>query len=174
MSRINYDLTRLRGIAFDVDGVLSPTVVPMDENGVPQRMANLKDGYAIKQAVKQGLFVAIITGADTESVYHRFEKIGVKDIFIKAGHKAEILGQWMARRGLEPAEVAFVGDDVPDAEAMKMVGLPVAPGDACSDIKEIARFITKANGGYGVARELIEDVLKAKGQWACKAAAFGD
>lgn len=174
MSRINYDLTRLRAIAFDVDGVLSPTVVPMDENGTPQRMANLKDGYAMKQAVKHGLRIAIITGADTEAVRKRFEKIGVKDIYIKAGRKSEILSEWMSRHGLESAEVAFVGDDVPDAEAMKIVGLPVAPADACSDIKEIARFITKAEGGYGVAREIIEDVLKAQGKWPAQAAAFGD
>ncbi len=174
MSRVNYDLTQVRGIAFDVDGVLSPTVVPMDANGIPQRMANLKDGYAIKQAVEKGVHIAIITGADTEAVRRRFEIIGVKDIYIKTGQKAEILAHWMQKHGLTPSQTAFVGDDIPDAEAMRMVGLPVAPSDACSDIKELALFITKAAGGYGVARELLEEVLKAKGLWAMQAAAFGD
>lgn len=174
MSRVNYDLTMLRGIAFDVDGVLSPTLVPMDSNGVPQRMANLKDGYAIKQAVKQGLHIAIISGADSEAVRRRFQVIGVKDIFLKAGRKADILARWMQEHGLKPEHTAFVGDDIPDAEAMQMVALPVAPADACADIKEMALYITKADGGHGVARELIEEVLKAKGLWASNALAFGD
>ena len=68
MSRINYDLGRIRAVAFDVDGVLSPAVVPLGPDGVPQRMANLRDGYAMVQAVKQGLQLAIISGADAPGV----------------------------------------------------------------------------------------------------------
>ncbi len=174
MSRIDYDLTQLRGIAFDVDGVLSPAVVPMDANGVPQRMANLKDGYAVKQAVKHGLHIAIISGADSQAVYQRFANIGVKDIYIKVGKKIDILTHWMRKHALNPDQVAFVGDDIPDAEALKSVGLPVAPADACADIKGLAKFITQAKGGYGVGRELIEEVLKAQGLWNDTALAFGD
>ncbi len=165
MSSIDYDLASLHGIAFDVDGVLSPSTVPMDSHGVPQRMANLKDGYAIQLAVKCGIQIAIITGADSEAVARRFRTLGVTDIYLKTKDKLPVLLDWMKRRGLKTHEVAFVGDDLPDIEAMQNVGLPVAPADADPDVKDVACFITRANGGYGVARELIAELLKAKGLW---------
>lgn len=173
MSRIDYDLSAIRGIAFDVDGVLSPSTIPMDSNGVPQRMANIKDGYALQLAVKMGLEIAIITGADTDSIASRYRALGIKDIYLKSSDKLPILEEWMQRRGLTAHEVAYVGDDIPDMMPMQSVGLPVAPADAAPDVKAIACFISKANGGYGVARELLEEILKAKGVWLTTDDAFG-
>lgn len=165
MSRIDYNLQEIRGIAFDVDGVLSPSTVPIDSHGIPQRMTNLKDGYALQFAVKRGINIAIITGADSEALALRFRSLGINDIYLKAKDKLPILHQWMSKRNLNTHEVAFVGDDIPDIEPMQNVGLPVAPADADPDVKNIACFITKSNGGYGVARELLTEVLKAKGLW---------
>lgn len=173
MSKINYNLTQIRGVVFDVDGVLSPSVVPMDTNGVPQRMSNLRDGYALQLAAKSGLHMAIITGADTEAVVKRFNGLGISDVYIKAGDKLSILNEWMSAHSLKRDEVAFCGDDIPDIECMKHVGLPVAPGDAAVDVLDVAEYVTQANGGYGVARELLEEILKAKGAWPLKAKAFG-
>lgn len=173
MSSIDYDLCKLRAVVFDVDGVLSPSLVPMSPEGVPQRMANLKDGYALKLAKQQGLEIAIITGADTEAVVKRFKILGIDDCYIRAKDKAKILHEWMESNQLTPAQVAYVGDDIPDMECMLSVGLPVAPADACADIKDIARFITKSNGGYGVARELLEELLKAKNLWPMRNDAYG-
>ena len=82
MSGINYDLTKIRGFAFDVDGVLSPSVIPMSENGEPLRMANIKDGYALQLAAKLGYKLAIITGGNTIAVKNRYEALGFKDIFL--------------------------------------------------------------------------------------------
>ncbi len=67
MSRINYDLRLIKAIAFDVDGVLSPSTIPLSHDGIPMRMVNIKDGYALQLAVKQGYKIAIITGADSAS-----------------------------------------------------------------------------------------------------------
>ncbi len=168
MSSIDYDLSGIRGIAFDVDGVLSPSTVPMNEEGVPQRMANLKDGYALQLAVKRGISIAIITGADTESVARRYSKLGITDIYLKVKDKLPVLRDWMERRGFNTHDVAYVGDDLPDIECMQFVGLPVAPSDADPDVKDAACFITRAAGGYGVARELLAEVLKAKSLWLTK------
>lgn len=173
MSRINYDLGRIRAVAFDVDGVLSPAVVPLGPDGLPQRMANLRDGYAMVQAVKQGLQLAIISGADAPGVRERFEIIGVQNIFLGHLDKLPVLEQWMASLGLEPDEVAYVGDDIPDLAPMAVVGLPVAPRDACTECKAAARFIAGAPGGYGVARELIEEILRARSLWPVASAATG-
>ena len=173
MSSINYDLTRIKAVVFDVDGVLSPSTIPMGSDGVPRRMANIKDGYAMQLAVKCGLRLAIITGAACEAVRVRYNALGINDVFIGAGRKAPILTQWMCDNGLAPDEVAYVGDDVPDYEPMMLVGLRVAPADAAWDIRAIANHVSRAEGGYGVARDLLEQILKAKGEWMLNEKAFG-
>lgn len=173
MSKINYDLGKIRAIAFDVDGVLSPSTIPLGENGVPSRMVNIKDGYALQLAVKHGYLISIITGADSEAIRTRFSALGISDIYLKAGIKINILNEWMKRHHLAPEEVAFVGDDIPDYEPMRHVGLPVAPADAAPEIKDIAKYISPVNGGYGVARDLLEEIMKAQDNWMTSAKAFG-
>ena len=109
MSRINYDISRIRAVAFDVDGVLSPSTVPMADNGEPQRMVNIKDGYALQLAVRSGLHIAIISGARTENIRERYRMLGIEDIYLGASHKLPVLKDWMAAKGLNPEEVAFAG-----------------------------------------------------------------
>lgn len=173
MSKIDYNLGKIKGIVFDVDGVLSPSTIPLDNNGIPCRMANIKDGYAIQFAVKHGYKICVITGADSEAVKVRYSALGVRDVFTKVAMKLPLLKEWMKINSLSPDEVAYVGDDIPDYECMMHVGLPVAPADAADDIKEIARFISKHDGGYGVARDLIEEIMRNNGEWLKVAKAFG-
>lgn len=175
MSKIDYDLKLIKGIAFDVDGVLSPATVPMDRNGIPCRMANLRDGYSMVQAVKCGYHLALISGADTESVRRRFEGIGISgdDMYLGSLDKVTALHRWMERHSLRPQEVAYVGDDVPDVEPMRLVGLSVCPADAVSDVLAMASYISPAIGGYGVARDLIEEIMKAQGTWESTNEAYG-
>lgn len=173
MSKINYDLTAIRGLVFDIDGVLSPSTIPMDMDGNPQRMINIKDGYALQLAVRHGYRIAIITGACSKAIDVRYNSLGITDIFQKAAMKKPYLEEWMAKNGLVPEQVAYVGDDIPDIECLRLVGLPVCPADSAPEVKQSSRYITVANGGYGVARELIEEVMKANGDWISSAKAFG-
>ena len=173
MSKFNYPLERIRGIVFDVDGVLSPTVVPLGDDGIPRRMANLKDGYAIVQAVKAGLKIAIITGAVAPGLAERFAICGVTDFYAGKLEKLEVLERWMAANGLSPEEVAYAGDDIPDVEPMRRVGLAVAPADASRDALEAADYVADARGGHGVGRELIEEVMRAQNIWPTQSEAFG-
>lgn len=170
---VAYDLTRIKGVAFDVDGVLSPSTIPMDHEGKPMRMVNIKDGYALQLAVKKGLRLAVITGADTPSVAVRYHALGIADVHLKAADKLPILLEWMRANNLRPDEVAYVGDDIPDLPAMKHVGLPVAPADAAVEVKKVALYISPRDGGYGVGRDLLEQILKAQGLWMDNAQAFG-
>lgn len=173
MSKINYNLSQIKAIAFDVDGVLSPSTVPMAENGEPARMVNVKDGYAMQLAVKSGLKLCIISGARPEIIRRRYECLGMTDIYLGVSHKLPVLQKWMNDNGLSPQEVAFVGDDIPDMPPMKAAGLSVAPRDAAMEVKDIATFVSTANGGYGVARELIEEILRVQGHWLDDIKAFG-
>lgn len=173
MSKTDFDLNTLRAVIFDVDGVLSPSTVPMDDDGVPVRMVNIKDGYALQLAAKTPLKLAIITGANTRALIKRYNALGIKDVFIGASHKLDVMARWLAQNDIEPAHTAYVGDDIPDLQCMQSVGLAVAPADAAHEVKSAARYITAAAGGYGVARELLEQILSARGQWIDHADAFG-
>lgn len=173
MSGINYDLTKIRGMAFDVDGVLSPSTIPMSRDGEPLRMVNIKDGYAIQLAIKRGLKFCILTGGKTEAVRIRFNSLGVKDIFLGASVKLPILKDWMQQEELSPEEVLYMGDDIPDLTCMRYAGLPCAPADAAWEAKQTASYISRFSGGYGSARDVIEQVLKAQGLWMNDAEAFG-
>jgi len=173
MSAINYDLDKIRGVVFDVDGVLSPSTIPASVDGEPLRMVNIKDGYALRRAVQCGLKIAIITGAVSKGVQHRYNSLGIEDVYIGASKKVPVLSDWMAGQGLVSGEVAYVGDDVPDYQAMLCVGLKVAPADACADILGIADYISPVAGGHGVARDLLEQILRAQGKWLNDDEAFG-
>lgn len=173
MSGIPYDLNKIKAFAFDVDGVLSPSTIPMHISGEPLRMVNIKDGYAIQLAVKMGFPIAIITGGNTEAVRKRFEGLGVKDIFLGASAKLPIYESWLKKYQLCDEEILYMGDDIPDIEIMRRVGLAVAPRDAAVDIIEIAHYISTFDGGMGCAREVIEQVLRAQNKWMCDKKAFG-
>lgn len=165
MSKIPYDLSKIKGIVFDVDGVLSPSVVPLGADGNPRRMANIKDGYALQLAVRKGLKIAIISGASGEGLVERFALLGIDEVFLSAGMKKSIFIDWMNRHSLRADEVAYVGDDIPDRECMELAGLAVAPDDAAPDILLIAGYVSPCKGGYGVARDLIEEVLRTQCLW---------
>ena len=173
MSSINYDLKKIKGIAFDVDGVLSPSTIPLSPEGEPLRMVSIKDGYALQLAVKKGLKIAIITGGNTKAVDVRFRGLGIDDVFLGSSMKLPILQQWMEDNGLSADEVAFVGDDIPDIQAMQHVGLAVAPVDAADEVKRVASYISPKQGGYGVGREILEQVMKVQGLWMSDHKAFG-
>lgn len=174
MSKIPYQLDKIRAVVFDVDGVLSPCVIPVGDDGIPRRMANVKDGFALAQAIKRGLIIGIITGADTPGVRHRFEILGLppENFFAGKMEKLPVLQAWMHENGLMPEEVAYVGDDVPDVAPMRFVGLPITPADGCIDTRQVALYVTEAAGGYGVGREVLEEVMRARGIWPDDAAAF--
>jgi len=172
MSNIKYDLTKIKAFLFDVDGVLSSDWIPLAENGDPLRTVNVKDGYALQLAVKQGFQVGIITGAYTENIRYRFERLGVQHIYLSSSVKMNDYEDFLGKTGLKDEEIVFAGDDIPDYDVMKRVGLPVAPASAAPEIKEIAKYISHKNGGEGIAREIIEQTMKAQGKWM-RSDAFG-
>ena len=165
MSSINYDLRKIKAFVFDVDGVLSCDVIPLHPNGDPMRTVNIKDGYALQLAVKKGYGVAIITGGYTEAVQIRFSRLGIQHIYMRSAVKVHDFKDFMEKTGLSPEHIMYAGDDIPDYEVMTRVGLPVAPADAAPEIKEIAKYISSRRGGEGVARDVIEQTMRAQGHW---------
>jgi len=172
MSSINFDLKKIKAFVFDVDGVLSCDIIPLHPNGDPMRTVNIKDGYAMQLAVKKGYPIGIITGGYTEAVQIRFSRLGIQHIYMRSAVKKNDFADFLEKTGLSPEEIIYVGDDIPDYEVMQMVGLPVAPADAAPEIKEVAKYISPRRGGEGLARDVIEQTMKAQGTWMCDEA-FG-
>ncbi len=170
---INYDLSRIKAVIFDIDGVLSAETITLHPSGDPLRTVNIKDGYAIQFAVKCGLHVAILSGAHTESLRKRYEGLGVKDVFLKASVKIQIYEDFLNKYGLKDEEVLFMGDDIPDLEVLRRCGCPCCPADAAPEVKEACVYISSRNGGYGCGRDIIEQVLRAQGLWLKDNTAFG-
>lgn len=170
---INYDLKKIRLIAFDVDGVLSASQISMAVDGTPLRTVNIKDGYAIQLAIKMGIPIAIITGGNVEAVRKRYEGLGSKDVYLGCSVKVQVYEQLLAKYGISDEEVLYMGDDIPDYEIMKRCGCPCCPADAVAEIKEITTYVSPYCGGAGCGRDVIEQVLKAKELWMSSEKAFG-
>lgn len=170
---INYDLSKIKTVVFDVDGVLSRQTITLSSTGEPLRTVNIKDGYAIQLAQKVGLRIAILTGGNTEAIRKRYAGLGVEDIFMGCAVKVKTYEEFLQKYGIEHEEVIYVGDDIPDYEVMRLCGCPCCPADACSDIKDISLYISSRNGGDGVGRDVVEQVLRAQGKWLSDAKAFG-
>jgi 3-deoxy-D-manno-octulosonate 8-phosphate phosphatase (KDO 8-P phosphatase) len=170
---INYDLLKIKAFIFDVDGVLSPESIPLHPSGEPMRIVNTKDGYAMQLAAKKGFQLGIITGGDSNAVKIRFEKLGFQHIYLRAKDKIEKFYDFIEKTGLKPEEICYVGDDIPDYEVMKIVGLSACPADAVPEIREIAKYISPKDGGNGVGRDIIEQVLKVQEIWMQDDEAFG-
>lgn len=165
MSRIDYDLTKIKGLAFDVDGVLSPSTCTLSATGHPIRMGNVKDGYAIQLAVKLGIKLAVITGGESEEITARMKVLGIQDFWQRVPDKLPVLEEWMKEKSLLPEEVLYMGDDIPDLRCLRNVGLPCCPFDASWEVKSESIYISPFTGGYGAVRDVIEQVLKAHGKW---------
>ncbi len=170
---IPYDLSQIRLVIFDVDGVLSAETIVLHPSGEPMRTVNIKDGYAIQLAVKQGLRVAIITGGSTASVRQRYEGLGVADVYMGCAVKIRTYEELLYKYGLSDAEVMYMGDDIPDYEVMRRVGCPVCPADACVEIRRLSCYVSARRGGCGCGRDVIEQVLRAQGKWLSDEKAFG-
>ncbi len=165
MINFKEELMNVKAFAFDVDGVLSRDVIPMHPNGEPMRTVNIKDGFALQKAAKLGYPIAIITGGNTESVRKRYEALGIEDIYMASSVKIEQFNDWIVKRNIKPENVMYMGDDVPDIEVMKTVGIPVSPADAVQDVKTISKYISDRNGGEGCVRDVVEQVLRAHKKW---------
>ena len=168
---INYDLQKIKAIIFDIDGVLSSETITLNADGVPLRTVNIKDGYAIQLAMKLGLRIAIMTGANVSSIRKRYEGLGVEDTGCAV--KIETYDAFLQKYGLSDAEVMYMGDDIPDLEIMRRVGCAVCPKDACPEIKEASIYVSDLIGGHGCGRDVIEQTLRAQGKWVMDKKAFG-
>lgn len=164
---MNY-LEKFRNIhtfIFDIDGVLTSGKVFLSATGQLLRSMSVRDGFAMKVAIQRGYQIAIVSGGTTPGSEDRLSDLGVQHVYLGVANKKEVVETFLEENNLEATGVLFMGDDLPDYSAMQLVGLPCCPMDAVDEIRDLSLYISPKAGGYGCVRDVIEKVLKLKGDW---------
>lgn len=160
---------RIRIVGLDVDGVLTDGGIYLgDMNGLPLELKryHIQDGLGIRFLRQAGIRVAIITGRVSESVRLRAAELEIDDVVQDPGaRKLPAFRAMLERNDLDLTEAAFVGDDFPDMAVMREVALPVAVGNAVTEVRQVAKVKLERGGGHGAVREFAEILLRARGSW---------
>lgn len=158
-------MNQITTFIFDVDGVLTDGSVHVAPNGEMLRIMNIRDGFAMKAAIESGYNVCIISGGNNEGVRIRLKNLGISDIHLASPDKVATFNEYAELNQIQPEQVLYMGDDIPDYHVMQLVGLPTCPQDASPEIKAISKYISHKNGGKGAVREVIEQVMKVQNKW---------
>lgn len=167
MGNFKEDIALTKAFIFDVDGVMTDGGIMPIEGGTDFiRKYNAKDGYAIAYALRRGYKVCVISGGHGTLLRSRLERLGVTKMYLNCMDKIAAMDEFFAEYDIDPATTIYMGDDIPDLECMQRVGIPVCPADAAMECIEASRYVSEYNGGHGAVRDIVEQVLRAKGLWA--------
>lgn len=155
-------LRDIRLFATDVDGVLTDAGMYYSESGDEWKKFNTRDGMGIKLLQKAGLVTAIVTQESTKLVTRRGQKLAVPEVHQGVYDKLALLRDLVGRYGWTMKQVAYIGDDVNDLEALKAVGFSAAPADAVPSVLAAVRYRCRKKGGEGAVRELADLILSAQ------------
>lgn len=155
----------IKAFILDIDGVLTDGTVLVTDTGDQLRRFNVRDGYAMKLAVKRGFKICSISGGKSESVVLRLKSLGITEVHLGIDDKIGVFEKFLETHGLRAEEVLYVGDDVPDLPVLRVVGIGACPSDAIEEVKEVCTYISPKNGGEGCVRDIIEKVLKVQQRW---------
>lgn len=165
MANFKEEIAQIRAFVFDVDGVFTDGRILITPDGEFLREYSVRDGLAVVQAVKKGYPIGIISGGKGNQLHRRMESLGIQHIYTGKDTKIESLHHFSQQCGVPVNEMIYMGDDYPDIEPMRAVRLAVAPADAADDVKATVHYVSAFKGGSGCVRDIIEQVLRARGDW---------
>ena len=155
---------KIRMVLLDVDGVMTNGQVLLMPNGDEVKQFSILDGFGIVCAMKSGIRVGIISGRKSPSLKIRCDELHIEDLYMGEMDKLPILNEVLAKYSLQPEEIAFIGDDVPDLPVLLRVGLSVAPENAHPEVKSRVHLVLQRRGGEGAVREFTDLLLEAQGK----------
>ena len=161
-SRVNI-LKNLRLFATDVDGVLTDGGMYYGESGEELKKFQTRDGMGIKLLQAEGIITAIITMENTKLVSRRGEKLGMPEIHQGVRDKLAVIRELVEKYHLTLDQVAYMGDDVNDLQALRAVGFSGAPADCVDPVRRVVHYLCRKKGGEGAVREVVDLILKARG-----------
>jgi 3-deoxy-D-manno-octulosonate 8-phosphate phosphatase (KDO 8-P phosphatase) len=152
-------------LLVDVDGVLTDGVIAIDDHGVETKHFHVRDGSALSLWRKAGKRAAILSGRSSPAVDRRAAELGIAPVIQGAASKGEPFRRLLAEMGLDPRQVCYVGDDLPDLPVLLAAGLAACPADAAPEVREVSHLVARSPGGRGAIREVVEIILKHQGAW---------
>jgi 3-deoxy-D-manno-octulosonate 8-phosphate phosphatase (KDO 8-P phosphatase) len=159
---LNSDWTKIRALAFDVDGVLTDGSVWWGPDGQEWKRFGFADIMGVSLARRAGLAIALISGEASPLVGRYAEKMLIKHVVVGCRDKAAALREFASTAGVDLSEICFMGDDVNDLPAMKIAGRSAAPANAASCVLASVDFIASSKGGRGAVRELVDSLLEVR------------
>ena len=157
--------SHIKLLLMDCDGVLTDGRLWLTDDGDEQKSFNTHDGLGLSLLHRAGLKSGIITGRSSRAVARRAQELGVEFVIQGNPDKTAAFEQLLQQAGVDENEVAFVGDDLPDIPIMNRAEWAVAVADAVEETRSVAHYVTRAKGGRGAVREVIEIILKSQGRW---------
>lgn len=158
----NIDFKKIKLLVLDMDGVLTDSGIYLFNNGEQARRFHAKDGEGIKQLIKKGIKVAILTGSkETGIVTKRSKMLNIAEelVSVNTSNKLQMLQHWSKQENIPLSEMAYIGDDTPDIEVLQAVELAACPNDAIDAVKKIVDIVLTKNGGEGCVREFVDFLL---------------
>ena len=155
----------VKAIILDVDGVLTDGGLIYGPEG-ESKVFNVRDGHALVMARMAGLRTAFLTGRRSDVVKRRAAELKIDALRDGVSRKKEAMRELLKELDVKSSQVCYAGDDLVDLPVLNEIGFPATVADAVDEVKNAAVLITKAPGGRGAVRELVEFILKAKGLWA--------
>ena len=165
MGNFKEEVAKIRAFVFDVDGVFTDGRILITPDGEFLREYSVRDGLAVVRAVKKGYPIGIISGGHGNQLRRRMEGLGIEHIYTGKESKIASHHHFSEQCGVPHAEVIHTGDDVPDIPPMRAVRLATAPADADPTVKGVVHYVSAYPGGRGCVRDIIEQVLRARGDW---------
>jgi 3-deoxy-D-manno-octulosonate 8-phosphate phosphatase (KDO 8-P phosphatase) len=156
---------KIKLLLFDVDGVLTDGKILLHADGTESKQFDIKDGTAIMWAQRLGITVGFLSARTSLATSQRAAQLGITLLHQGVQSKLETYEQIADELLLEDEQIAYMGDDILDLPVLSRVGFSTAPADAAEDVRARVHWISAKNGGSGAARELVELVLRAQGQW---------
>lgn len=165
MSDLAARAAKIELLLLDVDGVLTDGSVVYTDDGAELKRFHVRDGSGLKLWHNLGKRSAIVSGRRSKAVERRAAELGVAPVLQGRDDKVSALDAVLAATGLQPEQVCAIGDDLPDVPVARRVGLAVAVADACPELRAAAHYVTTVPGGRGAVRDLVEWLLKLRGEW---------
>jgi 3-deoxy-D-manno-octulosonate 8-phosphate phosphatase (KDO 8-P phosphatase) len=159
-------------LLVDVDGVLTDGAIVIDDSGVESKHFHVRDGAAFAFWKQVGKRAAILSGRRAAVVDRRAAELGIGTVIQGAAHKGPPFRALLAETGLEARQVCYVGDDLADLPVLRAAGLAACPADAAAEVRSHVHLVTRAGGGRGAIREVVELILKCQGHWDRLVASF--
>ena len=159
-------LADVEAMVFDVDGVMTDGGIMPLPDGDFIRKYNAKDGYALAYAVTHGMNIGVISGGFGKTLESRLNRLHIEHKYLACMDKIAAIDDFIQKTGVKRENILYMGDDIPDLEVLRYVGIPVAPADACSEVAQSVVYLSEHKGGAGAVRDIIEQVMRVKGTWA--------